>query len=89
MKRYLFIFQIKGESLIAIHQMELYFDSLEEVNDFIHNGNGYISAKSINPVSLFEIEDISEYLKSLNKTVSIPNVALKIPLITLPDDIER
>lgn len=37
MKRYLFVFQNVGENLIATNQMEYYFDSIDEVFDFIKN----------------------------------------------------
>ena len=87
LKRYLFIFQNVGENLIAKHQMEYYFDSIDEVFDFIKNGNSFISSDSIKPISLFEIKDISEYLKSMKKDIDISN-KISIPIVKVSEEIE-
>ncbi len=87
MKRYLFVFQNIGENLIAKHQMEYYFDSTDEVFDFIKNGNSFISSDAIKPISLFEIEDISEYLKSMKKDIDISN-KISIPIVKASEEIE-
>lgn len=87
MKRYLFVFQNIGENLIAKHQMEYYFDSIDEIFDFIKNGNSFISSDSIKPISLFEIEDISEYLKSMKKDIDISN-KISIPIVKASEEIE-
>lgn len=67
--------------------MEYYFDSTDEVFDFIKNGNSFISSNAIKPISLFEIEDISEYLKSMKKDIDISN-KISIPIVKASEEIE-
>lgn len=87
MKRYLFVFQNVGENLIATNQMEYYFDSLQDVKSFIREGNGFILPEAIRPVSLFEIEDVSSYLKSMQRHLDISK-RIKIPVVKIEDEIE-
>lgn len=67
--------------------MEYYFDSTDEVFDFIKNGNSFISSDAIKPISLFAIEDISEYLKSMKKDIDISN-KISIPIVKASEEIE-
>ena len=67
--------------------MEYYFDSTDEVFDFIKNGNSFISSDAIKPISLFEIEDISKYLKSMKKDIDKSN-KISIPIVKVSEEIE-
>lgn len=57
------------------------------MESFIIEGNGFILPEAIRPISLFEIEDVSAYLKSMQHHFDISK-RIKIPVVKIADEIE-
>ncbi len=57
------------------------------MESFIREGNGFILPEAIKPISLFKIEDVSDYLKSMRSHLDISK-RIKIPVVKVADEIE-